>query len=129
MSNSAEKFPTVQRDGVVTHVLVPVEEFNRLVGEQDRIALAPTDADIDDAIRILNDPGAEWHDADEVLWRVLRDGLAAMRKERGLTQEQLAAALGMSQPQVSRLESNLEGAPLRVLRRVAEALMEHRAAS
>jgi DNA-binding XRE family transcriptional regulator len=124
-----ERFPIVQRDGVVTHVLVPVEEFNRLVGEQGRIPAAPSDADIDDALRILDDAETEWLDADEVLWRVLREGLAPIRKQHGLTQEQLAAALGMSQPQVSRLESNLDGAPLRVLRRVVEALMEHRAAS
>ncbi|HZW11321.1 MAG TPA: helix-turn-helix domain-containing protein [Phycisphaerales bacterium] len=124
-----ERFPIVQRDGVVTHVLVPVEEFHRLVGERDRIPAAPSDAEIDEAMRVLDDAETEWHDADEVLWRVLREGLAPMRKRQGLTQEQLAAALGMSQPQVSRLESNLEGVPIRVLRRVVEALMEHRAAS
>lgn len=65
------------------------------------------DADIEDAVRVLNDPKTTWHSADDVLLRVARDGLAAARKERGLTQEQLAAALGVSQPQVSRLEHNL----------------------
>lgn len=126
---SPEKFPTVQRDGVVTHVLVPVEDFNRMVGERDRIARPPSEADIEDAVRIIEDAETEWLDADEVLWRILREGLGEIRKQHGLTQEQLAAALGMSQPQISRLERNLDGAPLRVLRRVVEALMEHRAAS
>ncbi len=127
--DTPEKFPTVQRDGVVTHVLVPVDEFNRLVDERERIARAPSDEEIEDAVRILEEAETEWEEADDVLWRILREGLAPIRKRHGLTQEQLAAALGMSQPQVSRMESNLEGAPLRVLRRVVEALMEHRAAS
>ncbi len=42
-----------------------------------------SDADIDDAVRILNDPMTTWHSADDVLLRVARDGLAAAREERG----------------------------------------------
>ena len=122
-----EHFSTVQRDGVVTHVLVPVDEFNRLVGGQEPTD-GPSALDLEDAVRILSDAETEWEDADEVLWGVLREGLAPVRKRHGLTQEQLAAAVGMSQPQVSRLEANLEGAPLRVLRRVVEALLDHRPA-
>lgn len=96
---------------------------NRTCSEQAGGCDVP-DADIDDAVRILEDPATMWHSADEVLLRVARDGLAAARKERGLTQEQLAAALGVSQPQVSRLEHNLDGTSVRVLKRIVEVLAE-----
>jgi transcriptional regulator with XRE-family HTH domain len=49
--------------------------------------------------------------------------LAALRKDSGLSQAQLAKRLGTSQQQISRLESpGYEGHSLSMLRRVAEAL-------
>ena len=49
--------------------------------------------------------------------------LAALRRERGLSQKQLASLVGTSQQQISRLESpRYEGHSLSMLRRVAEAL-------
>jgi transcriptional regulator with XRE-family HTH domain len=49
--------------------------------------------------------------------------LAALRKESGLSQKELAKRLGTSQQQISRLESpSYEGHSLSMLRRVAEAL-------
>ncbi len=49
--------------------------------------------------------------------------LAALRKESGLSQKQLATRVGTSQQQISRLESpNYEGHSLSMIRRVAEAL-------
>lgn len=125
-------YQTIQSHGEVTHVLVPVQEFQELLRERESAfacrepANAPTltDADIDDAVRTLNDPATTWHSADDVLLRVARDGLAAARKSRGLTQEQLATALGVSQPQVSRLEHNLDSTSVRVLKRIVEALAE-----
>ena len=49
--------------------------------------------------------------------------IAALRKEAGLSQEELAKRLGTSQQQISRLESpSYEGHSLSMLRRVAEAL-------
>ena len=49
--------------------------------------------------------------------------LAILRKESGLSQKELAARVGTSQQQISRLESsNYEGHSLSMLRRVAEAL-------
>lgn len=125
-------YQTIQSGGEVTHVLVPVQEFQELLRERESAfacresANAPTltVADIDDAVRTLNDPATTWHSADDVLLRVARDGLAAARKSRGLTQEQLAAALGVSQPQISRLEHNLDGTSVRVLKRIVEALAD-----
>ena len=49
--------------------------------------------------------------------------LAALRKESGLSQKALAARIGTSQQQISRLESpSYEGHSLSMIRRVAEAL-------
>lgn len=125
MSDTRE-FPTVQRDGVTTHVLVPIEEFERLKGQRSSAPKgAPSREGIENAVRILNDPETEWHEAEGVLWDVLRDGIGRVRRERGLTQQQLAEALGVSQPQVSRLEANVDGATLDVLRRIAAVLLEH----
>jgi DNA-binding XRE family transcriptional regulator len=50
-------------------------------------------------------------------------GLAALRKESGLSQKELAKRVGTTQQQISRLESpSYEGHSLSMLRRVAEAL-------
>lgn len=49
--------------------------------------------------------------------------LAALRKESGLSQKELAKRVGTTQQQISRLESPAyEGHSLSMLRRVAEAL-------
>lgn len=49
--------------------------------------------------------------------------LAALRKESGLSQKELAERVGTTQQQISRLEStSYEGHSLSMLRRVAEAL-------
>jgi transcriptional regulator with XRE-family HTH domain len=49
--------------------------------------------------------------------------LAALRKESGLSQKELAKRVGTSQQQISRLESSTyEGHSLSMLRRVAEVL-------
>lgn len=49
--------------------------------------------------------------------------LAALRKESGLSQKELAKRVGTSQQQISRLESpSYEGHSLSMIRRIAEAL-------
>jgi len=49
--------------------------------------------------------------------------IAALRKESGLSQKELARRVGTSQQQISRLEStSYEGHSLSMLRRVADAL-------
>jgi len=49
--------------------------------------------------------------------------LAALRKEAGLSQKELAQRAGTTQQQISRLESpSYEGHSISMLRRVAEAL-------
>jgi DNA-binding XRE family transcriptional regulator len=109
-------YPTVTNNGQVTHVMVPIAEFEKMKGSA---GAAPSSSDIDEAVRTLNDATESWHDADAVLASLLRDGLASVRKAHGLTQQELARALDLSQPQVSRLEKSLDGATVRMLRRLA----------
>jgi transcriptional regulator with XRE-family HTH domain len=71
----------------------------------------------------LKDPAfaARFQEAGEA-WDVAMQ-LAALRKESGLSQKDLAERVGTSQQQISRLESpSYEGHSLSMIRRVAEVL-------
>ena len=71
----------------------------------------------------LRDPAfaARFKDAGEA-WDVAIQ-IAALRKEAGLTQRELAKRVGTSQQQISRLESpGYEGHSLSMLRRVAQVM-------
>lgn len=113
---------TVQAEGVVTHVLVPIEEYQRLVGAAAPVVSAPSDQQIDEAIAIWNDPTTEWVDGEEVFEKILRDGIEHARRVSGMSQGELGKKVGLSQPQVSRIESRPEQATLAVLRRIADVL-------
>ncbi len=126
--NGLDKYQTISSDGRVTHVVVPVEEFQKLSGagsqnaELTGLHRMPSEEDVREAVRILNDPNTVWYDGEEVLRDLIREGLIDARKRAGLTQAELASQVGLSQAQISRLESNMDGATVRVLRRIAEAL-------
>ncbi len=117
-----QHFPTVTDHGVVTHVLVPIGIYEQLTAEHAGAMRPPSESDIDAAIAIVGDPGAEWQDAEHVLRRMVREGVEQARRERDITQQELGALIGLSQPQVSRIEKNPESVPLGTLRRIAEAL-------
>jgi len=71
----------------------------------------------------LKDPAfsARFEEAGEA-WDVAMQ-IAALRKESGLSQKELAKRVGTSQQQISRLESpGYEGHSLSMIRRVAEVL-------
>jgi transcriptional regulator with XRE-family HTH domain len=71
----------------------------------------------------LKDPAfaARFEEAGEA-WDVAMQ-IAALRKESGLSQRELAKRVGTSQQQISRLESpGYEGQSLSMLRRVAEVM-------
>ena len=71
----------------------------------------------------MKDPGfaARFEKAGQA-WEVAMQ-LAALRKESGLSQKELASRLGTSQQQISRLESpGYEGHSLSMMRRVADEL-------
>ncbi len=71
----------------------------------------------------LKDPEfAERFEAAGEAWEVSLE-IARLREEAGLSQKELAARLGTTQQQISRLESpSYEGHSLSMLRRVAAAL-------
>lgn len=114
-------YSTVTNHGVVTHVIVPIEEFERLAGRPPLVS-GPTDAEIDAAIAAYNDPATEWTDGEDVFRSIVRHGVEQARKTIGLTQAQLGAAAGLTQSQISRLESAPDRATLGVLRRIAQAM-------
>jgi transcriptional regulator with XRE-family HTH domain len=47
-----------------------------------------------------------------------------MRERHNMTQQQLAEAIEVTQPHVSRMEQELDGVPLRLLRRIAQVFSE-----
>jgi ribosome-binding protein aMBF1 (putative translation factor) len=124
--------PIIQSHGVATHVVVPIEEYRALVAASSGGAMsmqaptaAPTDAEVDAAIAVWNNPSTQWHDADAILREILTNGVASARKARGLSQADLGAALSASQSSVSRLEKNTEAASIGQLRQIAAMLASH----
>lgn len=122
--SSMKSYPTVSAHGEVTHVMVPVGEFLRLVGEH--AVEHPSEEAVRAAAAIYQDPATEWHDAEGVFRRLLADGIAEVRRGFGLSQTELGERAGMSQSAVSRCEGDPEGVSVRVLRKIAEALSRGR---
>lgn len=129
MSRTAQGLAMVQSDGVVTHVLVPVQAYERLTGTSVEALMPPSDADVDAAIAMLKNPATTWHDADEVFQSLVREGIEHVRRGSGLSQTELGDRIGLSQPQVSRLEKKPENATLGMLRKIAAALGAPRGAT
>ena len=102
----------VTKDGDTTHVLLPIEEYERLV-KADMVQ---------EAVAIIEDPNTEWIDADELALQLAADRIAAARKAAGLTQAQLGKKLRLPQSQISRIERNPDRTTVRTLKRIARAL-------
>jgi DNA-binding XRE family transcriptional regulator len=98
--------------GAATHAVIPYEDYVQLIALQ---AAREGEA-------ILANPNTEWLDADEVFASFAAQGIARVRKARGLTQKQLGEKLGIPQSQVSRLEKNPDASSMRLIKRVAKAL-------
>lgn len=97
----------------------------------DSMPLPPGFSDVDDVLADLSrDPAI----AEEIARgrRELVDaapagaikGLAAMRLRHGLSQKQLAQAIGTKQPHIARLEAGDQSAYVSTLQRIANALNE-----
>lgn len=112
-------YPTVQADGVVTHVMVPVEEYRKLSAAA---AGSPTPDQIAAAVKIWKDPKTEWHEGEAALHKILRDGVKEARESCGISQAELGKCVGVSQSQISRAESNPDGLTVEMLKRIAEVL-------
>lgn len=66
--------------------------------------------------------GCEITKCDLIAWEVIQLNLAALRKQKGLTQEELAAALGVSTSAVGNWEAGLRRPRYETLRRLASVL-------
>lgn len=122
MNRTEQGFATVQTNGVVTHVLVPVRDYERLTGTSAKALTPPSEQDIDAAIATFESPATVWHDANEVFQSLVLEGIEHVRRGSGLNQTELGKRVGLSQSQISRLESDPENATLGMLRKIAAAL-------
>ncbi len=116
----AEDHARIIRGDRVTHFIVPVEEYEKLVmarmelellAERDRTGVDPFD-----------DPEVKWIDAENLFLQWAGDQIARARKARRMTQKQLAEKLGVPQSQISRIERNPDRTTVRTLKRIAQAL-------
>lgn len=78
--------------------------------------------DAAEAERILSDPNVRSVPWEEAKKELLRNRIAEVRKEVGMTQKELAKKLRVKQSTVSRMERNDANLTLATLRRAAKAL-------
>lgn len=129
MDKIEKNLATVQTNGVITHVLVPVREFERLTGKSAESLAPPSDKDVDAAIATFENPATVWRDANEIFQSLVLEGIEHVRRGNGLSQTELGRRVGLSQPQVSRLENHPERATLALLKKIAAALGAGRSTS
>lgn len=98
--------------GQATHVVIPYDDYMYILAQQAAIAAVPQ----------LEDPNAEWIDADELFASHAAPNIAVWRKKRGWTQKQLGEKLKMPQSQVARMEKTPGSITYKTLQRVAKAL-------
>jgi DNA-binding XRE family transcriptional regulator len=103
----------IEHEGKPTHVILPWAEWERIVDQLD----------VAHARRALADPNTEWVPA-EVAWPIAEgvDSIRAWREYRGLSQQALAAKVGIDQAMVARWEAGRNLPRLPALRRLAAAL-------
>jgi DNA-binding XRE family transcriptional regulator len=85
-------------------------------------SVVPSEEFVRQAAAILTSKRTKWHDANQVLPEIIIAGLAATRKQLGLTQAELGKRLGLPQSRISKIESNPDAITLRLLKRIAAAL-------
>jgi DNA-binding XRE family transcriptional regulator len=127
--SAMHRYATVQHEGVVTHYLVPSAELERLLSaSRDKpaatFAWSPDAKQSDFARDVLTDRKTRWESADQFMLELVSEGLREMRERHNMTQQQLAEAIEVTQPHVSRMEQELDGVPLRLLRRIAQVFSE-----
>lgn len=104
--------PYIVENGLPTHVLVPIEEYEELIksGMAAR-AIAQIERGDDDFV-----------DASDFALVLAAERIANARKAQGLTQKQLGEKLNLPQSQISRIERNPDHTTIRTLKRIARAL-------
>ena len=110
----------IEKDGRPEWAVVPYEEYQRLVAEAEMLQ----DIRAYDEAKLALANGAEELIPSEVTYALL-DGenpIRVWREYRGLTQQQVAEAAGISKPYLSQLESGRRKGTTDVLSAIAKAL-------
>ncbi|MGE3108723.1 MAG: helix-turn-helix domain-containing protein [Phycisphaerales bacterium] len=113
-------------DGDRVYVLVPVRDFRKAFPkhalEETTVPALFSPDEINDAVKQLDDPNAQWIDSDDAKAMLAAADLVKARKARGLTQKQLGDLIGVPQSQISRIERNPDRTTVRTIKKIAKAL-------
>lgn len=115
-----ENIQLIERDGKPEWAILPYEEYLRLVEQAEMLQ----DIQDYDAAKASLERGEDELIPAEVVFAVL-DGenpIKVWREYRGLTQQQLADAVGISKPYVSQLETGKRTGATEILSAIAKAL-------
>jgi len=115
-----DRIQYIAREGRAEYAVVPIEEWNRVV------ALAEDTEDTHtayEAMQQLRDANDETVPV-EVVEQLLEGGnpIAVWRKFRGLSQQQLADAAGVTKSHISQIENGTKSGSLECMRRIADRL-------
>ena len=110
----------IERNGKPEWAVIPYTEYLRLVAEAEMLQDV---RDYDDMLEAIEKGEEETIPAD-IVYAILDGGnpIRVWREYRGLTQQQLAEAAGISKPYLSQLESGKRTGTTEVLSAVANAL-------
>jgi DNA-binding XRE family transcriptional regulator len=110
----------IERDGNPEWAVIPYKEYLRLVAEAEMLQ------DVRDYDTVLEaiEKGEEETIPARVVYAILDGGnpIRVWREYRGLTQQQLSEAAGISKPYLSQLESGKRTGTTEVLSAIANAL-------
>lgn len=109
----------LKKDGVPAFAVIPIDEFNRLMELADDAIDRNAVEEFDRALT----QGREELIPSAVIERLMDEPpLRVWREYRGLTQEQLAAAVGITKAYISQIELGQKTGSAKVLARIAETL-------
>jgi len=110
--------PTVVTDGVVTHVMLPIDEYENLIFQSMAVEVLD---ELEHEALTGQRPG-DFVNGEDFAAEVAAEALLNARKEKGLTQQQLAKKVGIPQSQISRIERNPDRTTVKTMRKIAKAL-------
>jgi DNA-binding XRE family transcriptional regulator len=110
----------IERNGKPEWAVIPYETYLRLVEDAETLQ----DVRDYDAAKAAIERGEEELIPGELVYAIL-DGenpIKAWREHRGMTQQQLAEAVGISAPYLSQIETGKRSGAIEVLKAIAKAL-------
>lgn len=115
-----ENIQLIERDGKPEWAVLPYEEYLKLLEQAEMLE----DIRDYDAAKAALEKGEDELIPSEVVYAIL-DGenpIKVWREYRGLTQQQLAAAVGISKPYLSQIETGKRKGTTEILSAIAKAL-------